>query len=121
MHNKSVKRSVQKTLNKSKEPQGGAIMKVNSINLNTNYKPLSFKSKNDSCETQAPIQTTLQGPVPVDVLQFKQAVKVNNNSFVSKIADAVKGFMAKPADNVFDYWDPNMSLEEIEQIRTALL
>lgn len=120
MHNKSVKRSVQKTLNKSKEPQGGAIMKVNSINLNTNYKPLSFRS-NDANETQSPVQATLQGPVPVDVLQFKQAVKVNNNSFVSKIAEAVKGFMAKPADNVFDYWDPNMSFEEIEQIRTALL
>lgn len=89
-------------------------MKINSINLNKNYKALSFKT-NESGETTNPVQT-VQIPAPTDVLQFKSAIKVED-SLGTKIVKLVKKFLAEPANS-----DPsNWSLDQYIATRQSLV
>lgn len=100
-------------------PQGGAIMKINTINLiNTPYRTLSFKS-DDSKQPQVTVQTP-QGPLPADVLQFKQAVKPKT-SFISKVIKFLKDFAEEPKSDLAKDWDPTQSVVERAGLRAELL
>ena len=73
-------------------------MRINSIN--TIYTPLSFKNNTPS-EATTPVQTA-QGATPADILQFKQAVKVDE-TLVTKMVKSFEKIFAKTNNNG-NYW-----------------
>lgn len=97
-----------------KEPQGGVIMKVNTIN--TIYTPISFKD-NPTSEPIKPVQA-VPANIPTDTLQFKQSMKVKK-SLINKIADFIAEFAKKPSVDLTQY-RPGMTPEEVASTRISL-
>lgn len=95
-------------------------MKVNTINLNTNYK-MSFKGNDTTTTNPISNANNIVAPVPPiqgDSTQFKQALKVKK-SFFENAYELLKSFSKQPKVDLAQ-WRPGMTDDEIASIRSSL-
>lgn len=99
--------SVKKTLVKQKTSRGGVMMRINSIQLNNNYKPISFKSakgNNTAITIQYPDTTKFQNNPELVVAKHDGFLEKSAKSIFKAVQEAAEAFrLGKGALSPSDY------------------